>query len=300
MRFKGLDLNLLVVLDVLLTEKNVSQAADKLCLSQSATSGALARLRNYFQDDLLVQVGRKMVLTTRAQALADKVRHALIQIDGTIIQAPDFDPFTIKRTIRIVASDYVAIAGLSESVSIFAKEAPGLCIVLEPPTENPPQRLERGEVDFLIMPEGYLSPAHPSEKLFSDTYVVVMCGDNKKYGNEISKEEFYCASHVSVKFQTLTPLYESWFLKHQGIERDVGAITGSFSSVPFFLKGTDRIALLQSRLAQIFARQMPLRLVPSPIDIPALEERIQWNAFAEGDTCLQWVRSRIAKTLAEI
>ena len=95
MRFKGLDLNLLVALDVLLTERNVSRAADKLCLSQSATSGALARLREYFDDELLVQVGRKMVCTPRAQMLEGKVRAALLQIDGTIIQPPEFDPTTV-------------------------------------------------------------------------------------------------------------------------------------------------------------------------------------------------------------
>ena len=116
MRFQGLDLNLLVTLDRLLKERNVSRAAQKLCLSQSATSDALARLREYFGDELLVLLGRQMVLTPRAVELAAAVRNVLMQVEGRIIKRPQFDPTIARREIRIVASDFMTIAALAHSL----------------------------------------------------------------------------------------------------------------------------------------------------------------------------------------
>lgn len=293
MRFKGLDLNLLVALDILLTEKNVSRAADKLCLSQSATSGALARLRDYFGDDLLVQVGRKMVLTPRAQSLSGKVRAALMQIDGTIIRPPEFDPATVVRNIRIVASDYVVIAELAQAIRVIRAKAPNLSITLDPPKAEPEQALSRGEVDLLAMPEVYISPDHPSAHYFTDEYVVMICAQNTRYGDTITRDEFFDASHVTMRFATHTPSFEAWFVKNNGVERKVAAVAGSFTAVPYLIEGTENIALIQGKLARRFAQQMPVRILPCPIDIPPLVEQLQWHAYSEGDECLTWVRDKI-------
>ncbi|MEZ5721565.1 MAG: LysR family transcriptional regulator [Paracoccaceae bacterium] len=293
MRFKGLDLNLLVALDVLLTERNVSRAADKLCLSQSATSGALARLREYFDDELLVQVGRKMVCTPRAQMLEGKVRAALLQIDGTIIQPPEFDPTTVERTIRVVASDYVVIAELQKALSEIRRKAPNLSFVLDPPGSAPAELLQRGEVDLVAMPEVYIAEDHPSARYFADDYVVLVAADNPAYGDTITRAQFFEARHVTMRFASHTPSFEAWFVKNSGVERKVAAVAGSFTAVPFLVAGTENIALLQGKLAHAFVEMMPLKALPAPIDIPPLVEHLQWHAFSEGDECLTWVRQEI-------
>lgn len=293
MRFKRLDLNLLVALDVLLTECNVSRAAERLCLSQSATSGALARLRDYFGDELLVQVGRKMVLTPRAQALASKVRGVLMQIDGTIIQPPEFDPSTVERTIRIAASDYVVIAELDKAVRAIRRKAPNVTLVIEPPRLDPAGSLVRGDIDLLAMPEVYIAENHPSTKYFSDDYVVIAAQENRALGDTITREQFFEARHVVMRFTTHTPSFETWFVKNSGAERKIAAIAGSFAAVPFLVAGTDTIALLQGKLARTFAGFLPLKVLPCPIDIPPLVEHLQWHAFSEGDDCLTWVRHEI-------
>ena len=293
MRFKGLDLNLLVALDILLSEANVSRAADKLCLSQSATSGALARLREYFGDDLLVQVGRKMVLTPRAQGLAGKVRAALAQIDGTIIQAPVFDPATVKREIKIISSDSVLLAALQDPLHEIAREAPGLTITIEHQGRDPREKLERGEVDMLVMPDLYLSPDHPSAPFYQDDYVVVAWNENTWVGDTITEEQFFDAAHAAVKFATFTPSYETWFMKHRAEERKIAVQAGSFSSIPFLVINTDLIALMHRRLAEQFSTILPIRLLPSPIVLPPLHQSLQWHAYAETDECLAWVRARI-------
>ena len=126
MRFERLDLNLLVALDALLAEKSVSAAAERLCLSQSATSSALGRLREYFKDELLVLKGRKMVVTARGEELVEPVRAVLQQIRTTISVAPEFDPKTSDRTISIMASDFVTHVVLSDALRFLEKEAPNM------------------------------------------------------------------------------------------------------------------------------------------------------------------------------
>jgi len=295
MRFKGLDLNLLVALDVLLVEANVSRAADRLCLSQSATSGALARLREYFEDDLLVQVGRKMVLTPRAVALAGNVRSALVQIDGTIIQAPEFDPGAVDRKITIIASDYMAIVALADAVRQITKIAPNLSFVIDAPAARPREELERGEVELLAMPELYLSPDHPKQVLFTDEYCLVAWEGNSLYGDTMTEKEFFEARHVAVSYPTVTPSYETWFLENLELEgeRKVDVVVSSFAVIPFMLIGTSRVALMHSRMATIFENLMPLRRIQIPIEIPPLVECLQWNTYNETDECLIWVREQL-------
>jgi DNA-binding transcriptional LysR family regulator len=99
------DLNLLVALDALLTERNVTRAGNRLNLSQSAMSGALARLRHYFRDELLVPVGRQMVLTPVAEGLVGPVRDILLQIRGTLGSKPQFEPSTATRHMSLAVSD---------------------------------------------------------------------------------------------------------------------------------------------------------------------------------------------------
>lgn len=293
MRFKGLDLNLLVALDILLTEKNVSRAADKLCLSQSAASGALSRLRDYFEDDLLMQVGRQMVLTPRAAFLADKVRAALVQIDGTILRAAEFDPLTVTRRVKIIASDYATIAGLQKPLRAMSALAPNLSFEIHNPGPNPQELLERGEVDLLLMPELYLAQKHPSTKLFEETYVVVVCAQNDRYGDTMSEQEFYEAEHVTARFPTITPTYETWFLNHRTKQRRIACKAESFAAVPFLVTGTPRVALMHRRLAETFQTSLSLRLIEPPLEIPPLVEYLQWNTFNIGDDCLRWVRQQI-------
>lgn len=108
MRFRRLDLNLIVYLDALLAERSVSRAAERVHISQSAMSDALARLRDYFQDKLFVQVGRSMVPTPLAQSMAQPVRDVLLQIESVASSNVQFDPLNSRRKIGILASDYVA------------------------------------------------------------------------------------------------------------------------------------------------------------------------------------------------
>lgn len=301
MRFKGLDLNLLVTLDCLLTERNVSRAADKLCLSQSATSGALTRLREFFNDDLLVQMGRGMVMTPRACELLPAVRNVLMQVEGTVIKRPDFDPATIRREIKIIASDYMAIVALSGALREIKALAPDLSFLILPPSEDPRGALERGDVDFLAMPDIYLSPDHPSELLFSDDYRAIVWSENTRVpeGN-LSLNDFLDMRHAAVT-HTLSALnFEGWFVKRFGNSRIVEVSTSTYANLPFLVVGTERIALMHCRLAEVFAGMMPLRLMKPPFDIPPIHETLQWHSYNDTDDCLMWIRRQLVRAMVEL
>ena len=196
MRFNKLDLNLLVALDVLLVERNVSRSADRLHVTQSAVSNALARLRDYFDDEILVPVGRRMELTPRAELLKEAVRDILVRIESSVTAKPLFEPRTSDRRFRIFVSDYTMITLVPHVLALAGQQAKAVEFELLPQTNLAHRPLERGEADLLIIPSEYASSEHPTEALFDEDFVCV-CWDQSAYaGGKLTRRKFLEASHV--------------------------------------------------------------------------------------------------------
>jgi len=299
MRFKGLDLNLLVTLDRLLAERNVSRAADKLCLSQSATSGALARLRDYFGDELLVQAGRGMALTPRAEELQAAIRHALMQIDATIITRQDLDLREVKRDVKVIASDYVCIAFLARATRLIQREAPGLGFTFLLPNTGSTGQLTRGNADLVVMPERFLTGEHPSQHLFTDHHVALVAKDNQIVGDHLDRELFMSLPQVTVRLPDGPPNYETAIADLYGNRRKLDVVMSNFSSVPFMLPGTNRVAIVHERLGRIFCESMPLRMLPAPMELPPLRVSVQWHELGESDKLIAFVKNRLLQIAAE-
>jgi LysR family transcriptional regulator, nod-box dependent transcriptional activator len=186
MDFGGLDLNLLVALDALFAEKSVSRAGERLHLSQSATSGALARLRDAFHDPLLVQVGRKMMLTPLAERLVEPVREFLLQAETIVNGSPAFDPTTSIRKFRVQMSDYVQTVVMTEVLPRLQSLAPGISLELMWNIEGISELLERGEIDLAVTPTSYLSSGNPSEPLFEDDFTCLLWSENSRIRRDLS------------------------------------------------------------------------------------------------------------------
>jgi DNA-binding transcriptional LysR family regulator len=152
MRFHDLDLNLLVALDALLTEQSITRAAERLHLSQSAMSGALARLREHFHDELLAQVGRRMVPTALGDSLRASVRELLLQIQSTIEPRSSFDPQTSDRRFTIMVSDDVASLIFTEVLRRAGELAPAITFAFLAPDDAAAEALDRGDIDFIVLP----------------------------------------------------------------------------------------------------------------------------------------------------
>lgn len=299
MRFQGLDLNLLVALDALLTEQNVSVAAERVNLSQSAMSGSLGRLREFFGDELLTSAGRFMVLTPRAQELVEPVRAALVQIEATITTRPNFDPATSRRRFIIVASDYSIIVLLSRAMESMAKLAPEITFELAHLDDVIADRLERGEIDFLLTLEQYVAPQHPTEFLYEDDFVVAAWAGNKDLAKGLTLDQYFEMGHVTVKFgRTRHPAFDEWFVQTMQRNRRVEVVAATFGIVPHLLIGTQRIATMHRRLAAVYADYLPLTVVEAPFSIPTVRQVMQWHQLRDSDPATKWVIQQI-KALAE-
>ena len=178
------DLNLLVALDALLRECNVTQAGNRLNLSQPAMSGALARLRSHFQDELLVSVGRRMVRTPLGDELVQPVRDILLQVRGTLEARSGFDPATSTRHLTIAASDYVIAILMADALRRVRCEAPHITFDLRPLGPRADEALDNAELDFLIAPASAEFEAHASEVLFEDSFTCVAWSGNSAVGDD--------------------------------------------------------------------------------------------------------------------
>lgn len=301
MDFDGLDLNLLVALDALFAEKSVSRAGERLHLSQSATSGALARLREAFHDPLLVQVGRKMTLTPLAEGLVEPVRDFLLQAETILNNNPGFDPSTSTRKFRLMMSDYVETVVMTEALPRLQHQAPGIGLELLSNVEGTSEPLERGEIDLEILPTRYLAPGHPSEPLFDDEFVCLAWSGNSRIKRHLSLDTYLSLGHVVVRFGRLqqVPTFDEWFVERFGHQRRIEVVTTTFNLVPQLLIGTSRVATLHRRLASFYQRYLPLKLVAPPLEIPRLEESMQWHRSRDRDPGTVWLRSILKSAIEE-
>ncbi|PDQ20162.1 LysR family transcriptional regulator [Mesorhizobium sanjuanii] len=291
MRFKGLDLNLLVVLDALLTARNLTAAASSINLSQPAMSAAVARLRNYFNDELFTMSGRERVLTPRAETLAPAVRGALLHIQCSIISWDPFNPAQSDRRFRIILSDFATLVFFEKVVERVAREAPAVSFELRPLDHDPDELLRRGDVDFLILPEFFMSSAHPRAALFDETFVCVGCPTNKELPRQLTFERYVSMKHIAFRVGgAQMPSIEEQFLLEHGLKRRVEIVVQAFSMIPPMVSGTARIATMPFRLVQHFKKTFPLRIIELPRPLPTFTEAVQWPTLHNSDPASIWMR----------
>jgi DNA-binding transcriptional LysR family regulator len=294
LRFKKLDLNLLVALDALLQERNISRAAERVNLSQPAMSNALSRLREYFGDNLLIPVGRQMMLTPRAESLQQPVREILLRVDSDVVAPAVFDPATSIRSFSMLVSDFTTTVFMPPMLRALYALAPAVQIHLKPQVRTPHELLEEGEADFLIIPMQYVSSLHPCVPLFEDDYVVVSWDDHPTVRDSLSREQYLQASHVVSSYGSSgnrnQPVLEGWFLEREGIARKIDITASSMAALPSLVVGTARLATVHRRIAMHAQQHLPIRIWPTPMKIPKLVQMLQWNKLREADPGLRWIR----------
>ncbi|EJC75005.1 transcriptional regulator [Rhizobium leguminosarum bv. trifolii WSM2012] len=294
MRFKGLDLNLLVALNALMNERKLTAAARSINLSQPAMSAAIGRLRAYFNDELFVMQQRKLIPTPRAEALAPAVRDALLHIQLTVIAWDPFVPAESDRRFRILLSDFMTLVFFEKVIKRVAREAPGVSFELLPIDDDPNERLCSGDVDFLIFPKQFMLATHPSARLFEEKLVCVGCPNNQQLRAKLPLEQFMSMGHVAPMFgRSLKPSVEQWLLLEHGFKRRIEIVVPGFNSIPMLLQGTNRIATLPLLLVRHFATTIPLQIVDHPLPPLSFTEAIQWPLLHNSDPGNIWMRTII-------
>lgn len=301
MRFNRLDLNLLVALDALLIEQSITKAAERLNLSPSATSNALARLRDYFDDELLVQVGRRMELTPRAQGLQDPIRDLLVRAESVVAIEPRFEPAASDRVFRIFVSDYTQMVLAPHLLALAAAEGCTARFEFLPQVSNPQRSLERGEADMLLMPRDFLSPDHPHEILYVEDFVCVVWRGSALARGELGFERYLAAGHVVMEPPDhMGVSFEAWFAERYGVTRRVAVTSYGFSALPAMVVGTEFIATVHQRLARLLKPVWPIELRTPPLPITPMEQALQWHQYRHQDPGLVWLREMLRRAVARM
>jgi DNA-binding transcriptional LysR family regulator len=271
----------------------VSRAADRLNLSQSAMSSSLSRLREYFGDELLIAVGRRMEPTALALSLAPSVREILQRIRVTIQTRPTFDPATAQRRFRIMTSDYLVEVLLADVIRELATTAPGLQLQIIPSNEISFAQFLKGDVDLIIVPEDHTLSDHPRRVLFEDSFSCIVWSGNTTVREPLTMEQWLAMSHVVVHFgRDQLTIFERWFTEQSAAaqaERRVDIIAPSFGVVPHLIVGTERVATIHTRHARLYEKLLPLRVLNPLPDFPSMRETVQWHRHLDTDPAIQWL-----------
>jgi DNA-binding transcriptional LysR family regulator len=287
----NLDLNLLVTLDALLRERNVTRSAESLGVSQPAVSAALARLRRHFGDQLLTRAGNRYELTPLAAQLLVLTGPALAGVRRVFDVTPDFDPTTIEREFTVITSDY----GATEVGPLLARrlgaEAPGVRLRLQ---QTSPYTVDHAAetlrtADGLILPHGFLTDI-PFLDLYEDRWVCIVSPDNPAVGDELTLEHLAMLPWVVLYNQRTAFAPATQQLRLLGVEPRVEVVADGFLPMPFLVAGTRRVALLQERLATRLAGPAGVRVLPCPFDVVPLSEAFWWHPIYRNDPAHVWLR----------
>lgn len=306
MNLQTIDLNLLVVLEALIEERNVTRAAKRVGLSQPAMSNALARLRRTFDDPLLMRTADGMTPTPVAQSLIVPVRSALAQLREALEEKAIFDPTASERTFHLLTSDYAEITLVAPLLGELRRmtDAVKLRILRSPTVFDPPSASSLADSFDLAI--GFypnvlsLDTRLHSETLWQEENVCIASAKHPTIQGKISLKQFAEADHVAQFYKPQGPGIVDTLLAQKGYVRRIAVQSPHFAAIPFIVAETDLIATVPERMARLFNRQLRLQILPLPLDLPPFQLTLLWHQRHHSDPAHQWFRHYIITTAAKL
>ncbi len=307
MQFHRFDLNLLIALDTLLREKNITRAAEKVFVSQPAMSAALHRLRDHFDDPLLVRVGRDMELSPRGQSLVEPVREALLLIQATLGTQPTFTAATTQREFTLIMSEEAVPGLLPAILERVSTEAPGIRINIELVSHTALSRLEYGDADLCMCLDSlrlFEVRAYPdtlrSVRLRPVRWICAVDRNHPTVGDSITAEQYFALPHVFGRPHGHTASAEELVRRLLDIDLPVHITVPSLLHLPLVLSGTRLVATMPERVAQMFSATLPVKTFPLPFETPPLDEILLWHKRNESDPAHAWFRDLVVRLTREM
>jgi DNA-binding transcriptional LysR family regulator len=294
-----IDVNLVVALDALLRERNVTRAARRVGLSQPAMSHALMRLREALRDPLLVRVGRNMALTERAEAMTGQVAAIMHDLAGLFGGGPpSFDPDTSTRAFRIAATDYVYLQLLSRLNAALARNAPRTALhALSLGDMQAADALRRGEIDLAIgvFPPDTTPPDVLREELFQERFVGLARLKHPTARGRIDLETYAGLSHVLVPGRGPEDGAIDDVLAGRGIARRAVMTVPNVQLAAHIVADSDIVATVTERVERVFSGQLALRTFELPFDLPPVEFAMLCHSRMAGEPALGWLRRLVTE-----
>jgi len=300
MELKDIDLNLLVIFNQLLIERNVSKVAENLGLGQPAVSNALARLRKLFGDELFIRTSSGMQPTTFADQLAESIGYALGMIHGAINVKNSFDPATSKRRFSIGMTDIGEIHILPGLMEKIPELAPSVSInTVRNTAINLKDAMEAGQIDLAIGLLPQLKAGFFQQRLFTQHYVCMFRDGHPLDKKVVLAADFYEADHVAIVSTGTGHGMVDEILDKNLAQRKVKLTVPHFVAVSRILQSTNLIATVPERLAEHMAKPFGLKYIPHPVKLPQIAINLFWHAKYHKDPANQWLRGLLFKLHAE-
>ena len=302
MAINNIDLNLLVYLDVLLREKNVTRSAMKLGITQPAMSNVLKRLRVLLDDPLLVKTSEGMTATERAIALQPLVRAAVEAAERVVEDHSDFNPKTDNRIFRVMASDYAESTLIPKALSYLRENAPNITLDVLTPSDVSFSDIEQGRVDMAINRFEELPGSFHQKILWKDSFSCIVNKNHPILKAEFVLDTYLDAQHIWVSktgygigvgidpsdIQRLG--WVDLALDRIGKKRNIRLFTRHYRVATYIAQQQDLIATLPSRIAQLQTDNPNVTVLKPPFDIPLLEMKMAWSPLLHNNSGHRWIR----------
>jgi DNA-binding transcriptional LysR family regulator len=291
MHIENVDLNLLKALDVLLTERHVSRAAERFHLSQSAMSRTLARLRETFGDELLVRTPRGYELTPRGRALQADLADVMPRL-AAIVHSSTFDPATATDTVRVQCTDYItSVLGPTLFPTIF-QQAPGLNLTVEPLSPHTFDDIDRGRVDLALAPVKPPAPLH-WQPLFEEEFVCLLAADHPLECQRVALDDLARYPHARVIALPAEQMLVERRLTEHGVRAPSALSVPYFTATVAALPGTTLIAVLPSRFVHLQRDNPAVRIAKAPQELAPFAYGMCWHPRLRSDPVHSWFRALI-------
>lgn len=310
MNLSRVDLNLLVFLDVLLRERNVTKAAEQLGITQPAMSNGLKRLRDLLDDPLLIRTSEGMTPTERAEALQPLVRNILNEVEKAVQPSAPFDPATSDRTFRVMASDYIEATLLPKVIAALHEHAPGICLDILTPSDVSFQDIEKGKVDMALNRFNQLPQSFHQTTLWRDNFACLLSAQHPKVDN-FDLEAYLASNHIWVNKTNMgvgtgmdrdNTSRLGWIdeaLAELDVKRNIRVFTRNYMVASILATQPDLIATLPRRMAKVYADDPKLAIRTPPFPLVPIEIKMIWSPLLQHNPGHQWLRRLIVDIARE-
>ncbi|WP_417227281.1 LysR family transcriptional regulator [Amphritea sp.] len=291
------DLNLLLLLEALLTECHVSRAAQRMCLSQSAMSHALNRLRQQLDDPLLVRASNGLKLTPRAKSMLPDIRQAIRMIEHSLNPPEPFDPARSERCFTIASTDYFEAITLPPLMQELQQSAPGIRIQIDVIAQDGNlKQLENRQIDLIAGLDNrqQIDPQLIRRQWHNEPYACLVAEQNTLVGQQLSLQQYCQLKHVlfSDLAGVTSDQIDHWLVAQQH-QRNPIARTVNYMAGARVVAFTDAIMTLPRQMALLFAQMLPVRLISPPKGMPQIEMITLHHPLYANDPGLQWLLQKL-------
>jgi DNA-binding transcriptional LysR family regulator len=289
---RSLDLNLLVALDALMTERHVTRAAERVAMSQPAMSRALGRLRKTFHDPLLVRAGAEMVVTAKGRVLAQQVRRVLDDVRNMLTDEA-FEPAIFSGRFKLLTVDYASLTSLPSMLQALLSEAPEMRMEVEDAGDDWPERLQAGEADLVL---GVVSDAPAGiyqRAVLEDRFACIMRRGHPLAGRPLDLDLFLAQRHVLISSPGRDRSAVDTALERLGQPpRNITLRLPHFMASTAIVAATDLVMTLPQRIAAYMARHEALEVRDPPVELEGFTLRLLWHQRCHDNPAHRWMRER--------